>query len=87
MLFRSNDTATTEIYTPLYTLSLHDALPIYIQVGARILREYMGRAGEMEAALQMYNGALDEPTARYAGKVLAEKARLQQFLLAALGEF
>ena len=27
MLFRSNDTATTEIYTLLYTLSLHDALP------------------------------------------------------------
>ena len=30
MLFRSNDTATTEIYTPLYTLSLHDALPISV---------------------------------------------------------
>ena len=29
MLFRSNDTATTEIYTPSYTLSLHDALPIF----------------------------------------------------------
>ena len=29
MLFRSNDTATTEIYTQAYTLSLHDALPIY----------------------------------------------------------
>ena len=29
MLFRSNDTATTEIYTCLDTLSLHDALPIY----------------------------------------------------------
>ena len=28
MLFRSNDTATTEIYTGWYTLSLHDALPI-----------------------------------------------------------
>ena len=28
MLFRSNDTATTEIYTDYYTLSLHDALPI-----------------------------------------------------------
>ena len=28
MLFRSNDTATTEIYTLVYTLSLHDALPI-----------------------------------------------------------
>ena len=27
MLFRSNDTATTEIYTQRYTLSLHDALP------------------------------------------------------------
>ena len=30
MLFRSNDTATTEIYTPRHTLSLHDALPIRI---------------------------------------------------------
>ena len=28
MLFRSNDTATTEIYTTTDTLSLHDALPI-----------------------------------------------------------
>ena len=28
MLFRSNDTATTEIYTSPHTLSLHDALPI-----------------------------------------------------------
>ena len=28
MLFRSNDTATTEIYTTYDTLSLHDALPI-----------------------------------------------------------
>src|SRR5213080_3987130 len=26
--FFFNDTATTQIYTPLYTLSLHDALPI-----------------------------------------------------------
>ena len=30
MLFRSNDTATTEIYTGIHTLSLHDALPIYL---------------------------------------------------------
>ena len=29
MLFRSNDTATTEIYTSVNTLSLHDALPIW----------------------------------------------------------
>src|SRR6186713_460275 len=30
--FFFNDTATTEIYTPLYTLSLHDALPIALRV-------------------------------------------------------
>ena len=30
MLFRSNDTATTEIYTRRHTLSLHDALPIFV---------------------------------------------------------
>ena len=37
MLFRSNDTATTEIYTRFYTLSLHDALPIYLDVVDRAL--------------------------------------------------
>ena len=36
MLFRSNDTATTEIYTVMNTLSLYDALPICVQ---RYLRE------------------------------------------------
>ena len=35
MLFRSNDTATTEIYTDYYTLSLHDALPIYVHIAGR----------------------------------------------------
>ena len=40
MLFRSNDTATTEIYTSLYTLSLHDALPIYPTI-ARIQSEHI----------------------------------------------
>ena len=34
MLFRSNDTATTEIYTHANTLSLHDALPISQRVSA-----------------------------------------------------
>ena len=33
MLFRSNDTATTEIYTTEDTLSLHDALPISRALG------------------------------------------------------
>src|SRR3546814_4696937 len=33
-IFFFNDTATTEIYTYLHTLSLHDALPIYPAAGA-----------------------------------------------------
>ena len=35
MLFRSNDTATTEIYT----LSLHDALPILMDLQAKLSRK------------------------------------------------
>jgi soluble lytic murein transglycosylase-like protein len=57
---------------------------VNIQVGAQILREYLRRFGATEAALQMYGGAMDEPTAQYSGKVLAEKARLKQFLARAL---
>ncbi|HZN87251.1 MAG TPA: transglycosylase SLT domain-containing protein [Burkholderiales bacterium] len=57
---------------------------VNILVGAQILREYMRRFGATETALQMYGGAMDEPTAQYAGKVLAEKARLKQFLAQAL---
>jgi soluble lytic murein transglycosylase-like protein len=53
---------------------------VNIQVGARILREYLRRFGETETALQMYAGAFDEPTSQYAVKVLAEKARLLQVL-------
>ena len=49
---------------------------VNIQVGAQILREYQRRFGDVETALQMYAGALDEPTAQYAAKVFAEKARL-----------
>ena len=49
---------------------------VNILVGAQILREYQRRFGDVETALQMYAGALDEPTSQYANKVLAEKARL-----------
>lgn len=51
---------------------------VNILVGTRILREYQRRLGDTEAALQMYAGALDEPTAQYAAKVFAEKARLDE---------
>ncbi len=50
---------------------------VNIHVGARILREYLRRFGDAETALQQYNGALDEPTSRYANKVFAEQARLE----------
>jgi soluble lytic murein transglycosylase-like protein len=51
---------------------------INIRVGHLVLHEYLRRFGELEPALQKYAGAFDEPTARYTGKVLAEKARLQR---------
>jgi len=49
---------------------------VNILVGAQILREYLNRFRDTETALQMYAGALDEPTAQYAAKVFAEKTRL-----------
>lgn len=53
---------------------------VNIRVGAQILREYLRMHGDTEAALQMYAGASEEPTAQYAGKVLAERSRIEQVL-------
>lgn len=50
---------------------------VNIRVGAQILREYLNRFRDLETALQMYAGALDDPSAQYSAKVLAERARLQ----------
>lgn len=47
-----------------------------IQVGTAVLREGLKRFGDLEAALQYYGGALDDPAASYARKVLAIKERL-----------
>ena len=60
MLFRSNDTATTEIYTSSHTLSLHDALPIPVHV------HHLRR--QLEAA----NANLAIHTIRGVGYILAE---------------
>jgi len=49
---------------------------VNIHVGAQILREYQRRFQDTETALQMYAGAFDEPTSRYANKVFEEKSRL-----------
>jgi hypothetical protein len=51
---------------------------INIPVGARILKEYIRRTGSLEAGLQFYNGALADPSSRYAQKVFAERERIQQ---------
>jgi soluble lytic murein transglycosylase-like protein len=57
---------------------------VNILIGAQILREYHRRlGGDTQAALQMYNGAFDEPTSQYANKVFAEKARLEALRLKA----
>jgi soluble lytic murein transglycosylase-like protein len=48
-----------------------------IQVGVRVLRESIRRAGSVEAGLQQYNGASDDPDQFYAHKVLAERQRLE----------
>jgi soluble lytic murein transglycosylase-like protein len=50
---------------------------VNITVGTQILREYTRRFGDIQSALQAYAGAFDEPTAQYANKVFAEKARLE----------
>lgn len=52
-----------------------------IQVGARILKEYLRMTGNLGSALQMYNGALADTEDHYSNKVLNEKNRLQQALL------
>ncbi|MBI2317373.1 MAG: transglycosylase SLT domain-containing protein [Betaproteobacteria bacterium] len=52
-----------------------------IRVGAQILREYLRRFGETETALQRYAGALNDANSQYAGKVLAERLRIEQTLI------
>ena len=51
MLFRSNDTATTEIYTTRHTLSLHDALPLSALAGLYAFFSLAGFPGTPGAAL------------------------------------
>ena len=51
-----------------------------IHVGARILKEYLRRTGNLGIALQMYAGALDDSEDQYTRKVLGERYRLQQVL-------
>lgn len=49
-----------------------------VQVGARVLKESIARNGGLIPGLQQFGGAINDPEQRYSGKVLAEKARLEQ---------
>src|SRR3546814_5609022 len=51
-IFFFNDTASTEIYTYLHTLSLHDALPIYKRSITLDLRSGEGKALFLRLAAQ-----------------------------------
>ena len=55
---------------------------INVQVGARVLKESIRRSGGLEDGLQQFAGAINDPDRRYSTKVLAEKQRLEQALLA-----
>lgn len=49
-----------------------------LRVGAKILQDCISAAGSVEAGLRYYVGATTEDDGGYAGKVLAEQARLEQ---------
>ena len=50
-----------------------------LRVGVKVLQEYIGRTGSVEAGLKWYVGAANLPSdGGYADKVLAEHARLYQ---------
>ena len=49
-----------------------------IRVGVQILRDYLRRTGDLEAALKLYGGESDDSGVGYADKVLAEKEKLLQ---------
>ena len=52
-----------------------------ITVGAKILKEYLGRTGDLTNALQLYVGASTEEAENgYSAKVIAERERLNSAL-------
>jgi soluble lytic murein transglycosylase-like protein len=53
---------------------------VNIQLGSRVLKEYIDSTGSVEAGLQKYNGALWDGGNQYAHKILAERTRYLQVL-------
>jgi hypothetical protein len=48
----------------------------YGRGAGNVVLTHPNRFRDLETTLQMYAGALDEPTAQYSAKAFAEKARL-----------
>ena len=73
---------------PRFHAEKFDALPhgsvldprANIQVGARILKEYIARGGTEPAGLQLYNGSAGDPEATYSTRVLAQRQWLKDAL-------
>jgi len=73
---------------PRFHAEKFDALPhgslldprANIQVGARILKEYITRGGTEPAGLQLYNGSAGDPEATYSTRVLAQRQWLKDAL-------
>ena len=57
--------------------------PTNIWLGTKVLHEYIRRAGNESAGLQLYNGAARDPTMAYANRVFGERRRLEQALASA----
>jgi soluble lytic murein transglycosylase-like protein len=57
-----------------------------IQVGVRVLKESIRRAGNVTSGLQQYAGAVDDADQVYASKVFAERQRLEQAVRKARAE-
>ena len=50
---------------------------VNVGIGARILKDSISRMGDLSAGLQQFAGALDDPDASYASKVMAERQKLE----------
>ncbi len=51
-----------------------------VEVGVKVLKESIRRAGSLEGGLQQYAGAPDDDELIYTNKVMAEKQRLEQIV-------
>ena len=88
MLFRSNDTATTEIYTTANTLSLHDALPISVEL-YRPAEDayYRGQFnGDEITAVPVVGGGTDEPASGEYVTITDDSASISLEVPAAWGQ-